>query len=109
MLRLRSVVGPCTRLASQGHNSNTDSLVEPVGDGYVLHHVHRVQDIAASWGHGDLDALSTTATPLFFLHLHDFRRSQLHLGAQTANLLFFDLQPFVLYNVRGSEKDNKAT
>jgi len=80
---------------SRNDNNKNCSLVEPVGDGYVLNHVDRVQDIAASWGHGDFDALYTTNSPLLPLHLHDFCGSQLHLGAKAADLLFFDLQSFV--------------
>lgn len=64
-------------------------LVETVSDGHIFDHIDGVQDVAASGRDSDLNPRFPAALAF---HLYSLRRSQLHLGAQPADFLQFDLR-----------------
>lgn len=77
-------------------------LVEAVGDGDIFNNVDRVQDVASSRRDCHPDPLAPA-----ILHLHGLRRSQLHLGAQPADLIYLDLQQNMTIYIHNITKKNR--
>mmetsp|Transcript_17156 Transcript_17156/g.27056 ORF Transcript_17156/g.27056 Transcript_17156/m.27056 type:complete len:665 (+) Transcript_17156:249-2243(+) len=67
---------------AQGGRRRQLQVVVPIGNGYVLDHVHRVEDVAPRGGHGDYDGVAAPRDP---------GGAQLHLGAEPAHLLGRDV------------------